>query len=217
MRIAHELKSQRFIIVSILTHASSRTRSLWSTVQQNIPENIFNFSIKYLNNTLATRKNLNKWTVSQLSACSSCLKTETLQHVVSSCTTYLDEGRYAWGHNSVLLHLAKTLSSLSKCSLYADLPSFLSPNSITGDFLRPDLVLVTDASCYIIELTVGFESNIQINANRKKAKYHSLISDLSPIYSNIKFINLWTSTLGLLGKSSDSLLLFLEDLKSDKP
>ena len=146
-----------------------------------------------------------------------CLKTETRQHVVSSCTTYLEEGRYTWRHDSVLLYLAKTLTSLSKCSLYADLSSFLSPSIITGDSLRLDLVLLTDTSLYILELTVGFESHLQINSDRKKAKYHSLISDLIPTFSDIKFINLSMSTLGLLGKSSDSLLLFLEDLKFDKP
>ena len=36
MRITHELKSQGFIISSILTHAGSKTRSLWSTVQQGM-------------------------------------------------------------------------------------------------------------------------------------------------------------------------------------
>ena len=128
-----QLKSQGYIISSILTHSSSRTRGFWSRVQQNMPKNIFNFSIKYLNNTLAPRKNLNKWSISQSSACSFCLQSETLQHVVSSCKTYLEEGRYTWCHNSVLLHLAKTLSSLPKCSLYADIPSFLSPSIIAGD------------------------------------------------------------------------------------
>ena len=59
-RITHELKSQGFTISCILTHASSKTRSLWSTIQQSMPNNIFNFSLKYLNNTLATRKNLCK-------------------------------------------------------------------------------------------------------------------------------------------------------------
>ena len=57
----------------------------------------------------------------------------------------------------------------------------------------------------------------QISSDRKKAKYHALTSDLTPAFSNIKFINPSMSTLGLLGKSSDSLLLFLEDLKFDKP
>ena len=31
-RINHELKSQGFIIYSILSHASQKTRSIWSTV-----------------------------------------------------------------------------------------------------------------------------------------------------------------------------------------
>ena len=135
MRITHELKSQGFIINSILTHASSRTRSLRSIVQQNMPKNIFSFSIKYLVDTLATRNNLNTWAICQSSACSFCLKTEILQNVISSCTTYLEEGRYIWRYYSVLPYLAKTLSSLSMCSLYADLPSLLSPSIITCNFL----------------------------------------------------------------------------------
>ena len=44
-----------------------------------------------------------------------------------------------------------------------------------------------------------------------------MISDLNPNYSTIEFINLSMSTQGLLGKSSDSLLSLLEDLKFDKP
>ena len=53
-RIHHDLKSQGFILTSILLHASSKTRGFWSKVQKNMPRNIFNFTIKYLNNTLAT-------------------------------------------------------------------------------------------------------------------------------------------------------------------
>ena len=41
-----------------------------------------------------------------------------------------------------------------------------------GDSLRPDLVLVADSCLYILKLTVGLESNIQINSDRRKAKYH---------------------------------------------
>ena len=74
MRITHELKSQRFVITCILTHASSKTRSLWSTVQQSMPKNIFNYSIKYLNNTHTTRKNLSKWAISHSSDAPSALK-----------------------------------------------------------------------------------------------------------------------------------------------
>ena len=94
---------------------------------------------------------------------------------------------------------------------------FYHQASLPGESLRRDLVLVNGTSLYILELTVGFESNMQINSDRKKAKYHFLISDLIPNFSTIKFINLSTSTLGLLGKSSDSLLSLLEDLTFDRP
>ena len=57
-RINHELTSQGFIMSSILNFSNSKTRSLWFAVQQNLPNNIFNFMIKYLTNTLPTRKNL---------------------------------------------------------------------------------------------------------------------------------------------------------------
>ena len=85
---------------------------------------------------------------------------------MSSCKSYLEDGRYTWRHNSVLLHISRTLSSLQDSSLYADLPSFPSPSLITGDSLRPDLVLVLNsATVYLLELTVSFESNMTINSD----------------------------------------------------
>ena len=91
----------------------------------------------------------------------------------------MDEGRYTWRHNSVLLFLANTFSSLKQCTVYADLPSFLSPCFITVESYRPDLLLPTDKNIlYILELTVGFETNIQNNSDRKATKYSSLINDL---------------------------------------
>ena len=200
-RINHELKSQGFIISSILSHASQKTRSLWSTIQQHMPKNIFNFTIKYLNNTLATRKNRNKWAISQSSACSFCLKAETLQHVVSSCTVNLEEGRYTWHHNSILLFLAKTLlasqlyTSISSKNafLFGQLFNICQSSIIVITKLhnrRPDLaLLINNSSLYIIELTVGLESNVQINSDRKRTKYNFLISDVTPAYTNVTFVN----------------------------
>ena len=137
--------------------------------------------------------------------------------MVSSCKSYLDEGRYTWCHNSLLFYLAKTFSSFSDCLLYADLPSFLSPSVITGVSLRPDVVLISNNSTlYILELTLGFEYNIQTNSDRKSSKYSSLLLDLKHAYSDVKFTNLSMSTLGIMGKSSESLLLMFDDLKLDK-
>ena len=60
-------------------------------------------------------------------------------------------------------------------SLYADVNGFLNPSIITGENYRPDLLFLIQSKClYVLELTVGFESNLNNNAMRKKGKYLEL-------------------------------------------
>ena len=117
----------------ILKFTSQSTTKLWSTVHQKMPKNIFNFTLKYLNNTLATRRNLRKRSILQLSACPFYLQPKTLQHIVSSCKMHREHGRYTWRHDSLLNFIAKSLSVKTDCSLHADLAAFLSPSIITGN------------------------------------------------------------------------------------
>ena len=101
------------------------------------------------------------------------------------------------GTITLVLFFANTFSSFKQYTVYADLPSFLSPCLITCDSFCPDILLFTENKIlYILELTIGFETNIQINSNQVAAKYSSSISDLSPDYSKVMFINLWV-LLGL--------------------
>ena len=159
--------------------------------------------IKYLNGTLATN-NLHKWSLSDSPSCSFCLNPETLQQVISSCNAYLADGRYTWRHNSVLLFLARSPSSLQNCSLYADLPFFSSPSLITGDSLRPDLALISpDNTLYLLELIAGFETDIEKNSTRKATKYKLLLRDLSYRYRSIHFENLSMSALGIFRLCND--------------
>ena len=54
--------------------------------------------------------------------------------------------------------------------MYADIPGFPSLSIITGDDLRPELLLKTKDNClYSMELTIGFETNLNNNAERKRA------------------------------------------------
>ena len=47
---------------------------------------------------------------------------------------------------------------------------------INGESLRPDMLLRIEDKClYIIELTVGFETNLERNAERKEIKYRPLL------------------------------------------
>ena len=130
----------------------------------NMPRNIFNFTVRYLNTSLATRKNLPRRNLSQTSDCSFCFHPESLLHVVAGCKTYLDEGRFTWRHNSALKFIANSFQSIVGSTLYVDLPGFLSPCIITGDTFRPDILLVIkDKKLFVLELTVGFETNLNIN------------------------------------------------------
>ena len=58
------------------------------------------------------------------------------------------------------------------------MPGFISPCALTGDSLRTDLLLVIPDKClYILELTVGFETNLRKYSQRKQLKYKTLIRE----------------------------------------
>ena len=84
---------------------------------------------------------------------------------------------------------------------------------MTGDNLRPDLLLVLPNKClYILELTVAFESNIRKNSHREHTKYHGLIRQHDHLFTEVKYINLSVSTLGVFDQLSQSFLDMLKDL-----
>ena len=85
------------------------------------------------------------WKKAINSLCNACLKTQTLQHVVSACSVHLDEGRYTWRHNSILTILAHYLSSVKKdYSIFADIEGFDNPSVITGMEDRPDIIVLNE-------------------------------------------------------------------------
>ena len=79
-----------------------------------------------------------------------------------------------------------------------DIPGYKSPSTITGDCFRPDLLLSFSNKClYIVELTVGYETNLEKNAKRKKAKYSELVIDQSDHIEKVNFVNISMSSLGV--------------------
>ena len=63
-KLQHHLISQGSFFSNIIKHSTLSFNSIWSSVQSKLPKNIFNFTIRYINNTLPTRKNLQKWEIS---------------------------------------------------------------------------------------------------------------------------------------------------------
>ena len=156
------------------------------------------------------------WKLSQTSHCSFCLLPESLLHFVAGCKVYLEEGRYTWRHSSVLNFVASSLQCIKGATLFVDLTSFPSPSIITGDTLRPDLLLGTsDEILHILELAIGFETSVKCNAECKEAKYSNLVKNLRKYYQDVKFINLSLSCLGIYDPSCTKFMDMCNDLKFD--
>ena len=74
----------------------------------------------------------------------------------------------------------------------------MSPSVITGDNLRPELRLEVHNKClYILELTIGYETNLTSNIAHEERKKQDLTRTLQHHYNNVKFINLSIRTLGV--------------------
>ena len=72
---------------------------------------------------------------------------------------------------------------------------------------------------YILVLTVGFETNLRINSDRKLKKYLpliNLISDQGNNFDKVKFVNVSISSLGLFGQSMNTFIDMIKDLKFDE-
>ena len=80
-------------------------------------------------------------------------------------------------------------------------------------------MIVIDKSnrMYIIELTVGHESNTESNAKCKAEKYNQLLHDeaLCRTYKRIDFNNLVMTTGGVFSKDTRSFFTMLNTLKID--
>ena len=206
--LLNNLTTQSLVIKSIWNYADSNFICKWSNVVNHLPKNIYSFVVRYLNNTLANATNAVKWGIANDSTCRFCDRQQTLGHVIGGCQHALDELRYNWRHNSILLHIYKTVTSQG-LQAYVDIDGYPNPSIITGEAQRPDFILVKDDKLLVLELTAGFETNIESNFNRKNRRYERLLSDLSRRY-RVFYINMSLGAIGVFGKNS----LFVSKMKT---
>ena len=110
-----------------------------------LPKNVFYLIIKYINTTLP---------IPSVKIFPSVFNQN--HFYVSYFLTYLTQGRFTWGHNSILHFIASTFQSIPNSILSADVPGFVTLSVISGDTLLPDRLLHFQSKClYIVELTVG--------------------------------------------------------------
>ena len=189
---------------------------IWSKSVSKLQKNIYNFSIRYVNNSLENVSNMHKWGKTTSSLCLHCNKNQTLGHVVAGCETSLREKSYNYRHNSILLNLGRILESIKSIDIYIDIPGYKCPTMITGENQRPDLIVISNNKLYLLELTAGYETNIYLNSKRKEENYRALMNSLAHLYNCAQFINLFMGALGVYGETSTSLVRFLSDLGMNK-
>ena len=101
-------------------------------------------------------------------------------------------------------------------NIFVDLLGFSNPSIKTGDKHRPALLLTTKDNClYILELTVGYETNLRNNIERKRSKYAVLIKDQIKHFKTFKFVNLSVNGLGVLDQESLAFIEMLKELNVD--
>ena len=210
--IGNQLTTQALVANSIWKHSNKASSLLWSKVITQLPKNIYNFCIRYVNNTLANNTNLHKWGKAPSPLCSACNKPQTLGHVVAGCSVHLNEKRYNYRHDSVLLKIVKSNKSSEVRRIYADLEGYISPSIISREDKRLNIIIVERDNVYIFELTIGFETNIGTNSERKMNNYSQLLEDLKSRYKKVKFINLSMGATGIYGDTCFNLKSVLKHL-----
>jgi len=116
----------------------------------------------------------------------------------------------------MLQFIAKSLKSIPDSVLYFDLLGYITPLLLSGNSLWPDILLTVSSKClYILELTVGFETNLLNNAIYKTNKNEDLVRHRKHQYDSDKFISLSISTLGLFSLHSTDFLNMLKEIGFD--
>jgi hypothetical protein len=67
-KLKNQLTCQGSFFSNVTKFSLSHLNKVWSTAQSKRPKNIYNFTIRYINNSLPTRKNLRRWGLSFVSA-----------------------------------------------------------------------------------------------------------------------------------------------------
>ena len=99
----------------------------WQSIARKVPRNVMAFAARLSTNSLASPDNLKRWGKRKMGTCPLCGSPNgTLAHITNMCTTALNQGRFTWRHDSVLLHITTVVKSLvaHDTEVFADLPNF---------------------------------------------------------------------------------------------
>ena len=163
----------------------------WQSIARKVPRNVMAFAARLSTNSLASPDNLKRWGKRKMGTCPLCSSPNgTLAHITNMCTTALNQGRFSWRHDSVLLHITTVVKSLatSGTEVFSDLPSFqVNGTTIPADIMvsagagsKPDIVIVNreQKTIALLELTCSLSGSANKAHQLKRNKYTQLAIDL---------------------------------------
>ena len=146
---------------------------------------------------------MSKWRLKNFAICDVCNGNQTLGHV-GGCKTALDEKRYNWRHGSILAVLSNFIKAAKTIKIHCDIEGYMNPSEITGAENCPNMIVIQNQSTiFVIKLTVGFETNIDLNTKRKANKYKEMLKSLENKFEKVNFVNLSIGALGIVGVHSN--------------
>ena len=167
----------------------------WRAYMWDIPQGVLRFAINAGINTLPTLDNLKRWGKRVNDRCPFCGNIQT--HVLSNCGVALDQGRYTWRHNSVLMSLINIIRPKLHDGfvLFSDMDGFQAPHggtippNVLVTNLKPDLFIFNEDArlAILFELTCPWDTNIEKSHDYKEEKYSSLVTDLSQNFTVLQF------------------------------
>ena len=192
----------------------------WGSHVFDMRKGTLKFLLNGFINTLPTMNNLKLWGISSSDRCKLCKNRNSTLHVLSGCKVALDQQRYTWRHNCVLLQIANLFKGNNNYKLTSDLPNFPDYDHSTVNLeltvtnLNPDIVLEGPKDVYLLELTVPFETNISKQHNYKMLRYGHFYMDIS---SKKVHILAWeVGARGILTKENKNTLKLIHALSDRK-
>ena len=76
--------------------------------------------------------------------------------------------------------------------------------------------MISNNKLYLLELTAGYETNIDASSKRKEENYRALMDRLAQLYNSAHFVNVSMEALGVYGETFTSLIRFLSALGMNK-
>ena len=98
-----ELKEQSVIVKHLVEVCHKKILDLWQEIVSKLPRNITCFARPALVLSLSNNSNLKRWNIRDSPSCDLCNKIQTQLHVFSYCEVSLQQKRYRWRHDSIMI------------------------------------------------------------------------------------------------------------------